>query len=235
MLSFQCRGQGVGQLRNTLSPSSFRKHEASPSHMLALQRMRASFGDKSEEQQVGQFTGVSDSVPRIDKFFIAGLVISRHDTFSDYSAYIQSLRLVSHLPTGDQAGDLSHQTCAKLVISMSRPLYDHDVSVLRKSTVGSIAFDVRDDLMMVIGRFFFEGLQSSHLPRVGVYEFLLGCQRVGGTGGARGSAASVERICKDACRVLHGRELRVDQDLWKHMQAIGLRSRLAQVHSLSMT
>ncbi|CAE7692666.1 unnamed protein product [Symbiodinium sp. CCMP2592] len=175
-------------------------------------------GEPADE---GLLTGVSEAVPRIDRFFMAGLVVARHDSFADYTEYMRSLRLVSPLPMGEQAGDISKQTCARLVVSMARPLYDHDVAVLRKSTMASIAYDVRDDLMLVIGRVFFEGLNSPHLPRVGVYEFLVGCQRVGGTGGSRGSAASVERICKDLCRTPHGRELRLDEDLWAHFQAGG--------------
>ena len=94
-----------GEQRSTIGPSSFAKHEASASHAKALEAMRNHFS--SEPADEGQLTGVSETVPRIDRFFMAGLVVARHDSFADYTEHMRSLRLVSHLPMGEQAGESS--------------------------------------------------------------------------------------------------------------------------------
>ena len=91
-----------------------------------------------------------------------------------------------------------------------------------------MAYDVRDPLMLLIGRFWYEGLGgNSYLPRSGIYEAIVGCCRVTGTG-AQASAQSIRVILENACTIRQGRrsdnqisgsEDRLDSSLYEHMKA----------------
>ena len=82
--------------------------------------------------------------------------------------------------------------------------------------------------MLLIGRFWYEGLGgNSYLPRSGIYEAIVGCCRVTGTG-AQASAQSVRVILENACTIRQGRrsdnqisgsEDRLDSSLYERMKA----------------
>ena len=211
--------------KNTVSPSSFRKHEQSDGHRAAVKSMVELLLPSEEPVEQGQFTGASDTVPRLEKFHLAAMVVSRHDSFTDFSEYIKTLRMCSPLSFN---GDISRQACAKMIMALAAPLYLQDQAVMRKATVAALSFDARDDIMLVRARFFYEGLRNNgHLPATGLYECVLGSVRKTGTG-AQGSAASVELILKQSCVVRAGRrgaelasgpEDRLDEALFTHLKA----------------
>ncbi|CAK9021846.1 Uncharacterized protein SCF082_LOCUS15533 [Durusdinium trenchii] len=67
-----------------------------------------------------------------------------------------------------------------------------------KATAGSIALDVRDNLMLVSARWFYRNLQNNPwLPSTGVYEHLLGVVREAPEPNA--SAEAVKQIIRAAC------------------------------------
>ncbi|CAE7296558.1 unnamed protein product, partial [Symbiodinium sp. CCMP2456] len=143
---------GVSMI-NTVAPSSFKKHEGSQSHLEAVAAMKAQLASDSSE---GLYTQATDTVPRLEKFYLAGLVVSRHDTFTDFEQYVRGLALTCPLPTGS---DISRKTCCQMVCALARPLYEQDQAVIEHASTGSIAFDVRDGLMLVVGRFAYSSLR----------------------------------------------------------------------------
>ena len=111
----------------TLTPSSLKKHAASPAHQTALKLLHAQItGDGAEE---GQFTGASESVPRLEKFHLAGTIVSRRDSFQDFQSYARTVALNSSLP--QQGGDFSAKACSKILLALGAPLYQQDVAVMR--------------------------------------------------------------------------------------------------------
>ncbi len=115
---------------STIQASSFKKHQESDNHKAALKRMQAALGEKAEGE--GQFTGVGEMVPRLEKFHLAGTLVGRHDTFSDFEAYVKSLALTSILP--QEGGDMSRKTCCKMLFAMAHPLKEQDMAVMRKES-----------------------------------------------------------------------------------------------------
>ena len=74
-----------------------------------------------------------------------------------------------------------------------------------KATLGSIAVDARDGVMLVLARWRYAGLKNhSHLPPAGLYEHLVGICNEPGAGG-ESSAAAVKQILQKACTVTQGR------------------------------
>ena len=210
-------GSSFGRLevsmKNTVAPSSFKKHEGSQSHLEAVAAMKAQLAAHSSE---GLFTQATDAVPRLEKFYLAGLVVSRHDTFTDFEHYLRGLALTCPLPTGS---DVSRPVCCQMIRALAKPLYDQDQSVIEHSSSASIAFDVRDELLLVVGRFAYHSLKNGHLPPLGLYECLLGTARVKKDSGPRASATTVEFILKQACHRRNGRMTTLDSDLWNHLKA----------------
>ena len=97
----------------------------------------------------------------------------------------------------------------------------------------SFGFDVRDALLLLIGRFYYQDLVGNrYLPRAGIYECIVGVVRETGTGG-EGSAQSVRIILESACTVRQGRrdqgkasgpEDALDQHLYDHIKDSGFES-----------
>ena len=129
---------------------------------------------------------------------------------------MRGLALTCPLPTGS---DISRKTCCQMVCALAKPLYDQDQAVIEHASTGSIAFDVRDGLMLVVGRFAYSSLRNSHLPALGLYECLLGTARVQSDAGPQASATTVEHIMKQACHRRNGRITSLDSDLWNHLKA----------------
>ena len=118
--------------RETMGPSSFSKHAESPTHQAAVLEMKAKLCLQETLPQ-GQFTGVTDACPRLDKFLLAGQVIARRDSFEDFREYLKTVSLSSALLQQGAHADMSPQTCQKLVLAMARPLYSQDQAIFRKA------------------------------------------------------------------------------------------------------
>ena len=106
-----------------LPTSSTNSNISSP--FCCCKRMQAALGEKAEGE--GQFTGVGEMVPRLEKFHLAGTLVGRHDTFSDFEAYVKSLALTS-------IRDMSRKTCCKMLFAMAHPLKEQDMAVMRKES-----------------------------------------------------------------------------------------------------
>ena len=96
-----------------------------------------------------------------------------------------------------------------------------------QASTGSIAFDVRDNLMLVFARWFYTNLQhNAALPPTGIYEHLLGIVRI--NPGPQSSAQAVRHIIEMACTrrkgrrnkdSFHGAEDVLDKDLLEHVKS----------------
>ena len=96
-----------------------------------------------------------------------------------------------------------------------------------KARMASLALDVRDELLLVVGRWYYEGLQDQNLPPVGLYENLVGVARERGSG-PEAVVGAVKAILEQACIIRQGRrngdsldgdEDRVDTELLAHVKA----------------
>ncbi|CAE7776247.1 unnamed protein product [Symbiodinium sp. CCMP2592] len=76
--------------KETMGPSAFSKHAQSPSHLAALKDLDAKL-KSPEDPASGQVTGQSDVCPRLEKFVLAGQIIARRDSFTDYHEYVKAL------------------------------------------------------------------------------------------------------------------------------------------------
>ena len=93
--------------------------------------MEASLGSEPAESAAGAegvLTGVSELVPRLDRFYLAGCLASRHDTYGDFPTFIKALAISSSLP---QAGDFSKRVAQQMQVALAEPLRVQDQNVLR--------------------------------------------------------------------------------------------------------
>lgn len=81
-------------------------------------------------QPSGVVSGLGDSVPRIEKFHLAGTVVLRHDSHADFAAYVRSVALTSSLP--QSGADMSRRVCRQLIYCLAETLYEQDALVMRK-------------------------------------------------------------------------------------------------------
>ena len=209
---------------NSIAPSAFQKHEKSASHQASLEIMRKQLCESDQKVEESAYTALSDAVPRLEKFHMAGQIIATHSSFNDYKEFIKSASVSSPLSFST---DMSRQAVAKMIVCLARPLHLQDLLVIRKASVASLAMDVRQDLMLVRARFWYTGLtNNAHLPACGLYDCILGCEREQGTG-ARASAQSVKRILENACTVrsgqrgtdfVNGPEDALDEHAFEHLK-----------------
>jgi hypothetical protein len=109
----------------TLQPSNFEKHQDSKQHLDSLKLLAAGTGQQpAQEPPDGVFTGVCEAVPRIDKFFLAGTIVSRHSSFTDFESFSNAQALGSAM--GQGGGDASRKACAKMIVAMAQPLIEQD-------------------------------------------------------------------------------------------------------------
>ena len=119
------------QTKKSIKVSDFQKHSASMLHRDALARLHLAFG-KEPDRKLGAFSGVSDGVPRIDKFHLAGTVAARKCSLSDTPALAETQALGSSVAS---ASDSSRFACAKMVLCMAEPYRQQDQLVIKHVSV----------------------------------------------------------------------------------------------------
>jgi hypothetical protein len=111
--------------RVTLQPSNFEKHQISKQHQDSLKFLSSGTEQcAAQKPPDGVFTGVCEAVPRIDKFFLAGTIVSRHSSFTDFESFSNAQALGSSM--GQGGGDTSRKACAKMIVAMAQPLIEQD-------------------------------------------------------------------------------------------------------------
>lgn len=116
-----------------LTCSAFQRHEVGDQHVKALTQLKESCRpDQSSDPALvtGVFTGMSDKVPRIDKFHLAGTIVSRHGSFSDFEPFSINQSIGSSVCHSKR--DTSRHFCTKLVQAMSEPFRKQDQLVIRE-------------------------------------------------------------------------------------------------------
>lgn len=106
-------------------PSCFKKHADSESHKKAFEKMQLALQPSSSSNVV---QSDESSVPKITRFMLAATVVSRHDSFSDFSAY---LKVIASTSASLEGSDLSRQGCLKMVQCLALPLERIDQDVMR--------------------------------------------------------------------------------------------------------
>ena len=106
-------------------PSAFKKHGESESHKKAFEKMQLALQPDSSSHVV---ESGDSSIPKITRFMLAATVVSRHDSFSDYSAY---MNVIASTSVSLEGSDLSRQGCLKMVQCMALPLERCDQDVMR--------------------------------------------------------------------------------------------------------
>lgn len=105
--------------------SDLTKHDASRSHSDALEQLVAATGPSKPQ---GLVSGISDKIPRLDKFHLAGTIVSRHDTHHDFDAFADSLAVGSGLLHGN---DQSRRVCSQIIHAMAQPYREQDQLVIQ--------------------------------------------------------------------------------------------------------
>ena len=120
--------------KETMGPSAFTKRAQSPSHEAVLKDLDAKL-TSPEARASGQVTGQSDVCPRLEKFVLAGQIIARRDSFTDFHEYIKALSVSGAVLQQGSHSDMSPQTAKKIVLALGRPLYQQDQAVATNSQV----------------------------------------------------------------------------------------------------
>ena len=120
--------------KETMGPSAFTKHAQSPSHEAVLKDLDAKL-TSPEARASGQVTGQSDVCPRLEKFVLAGQIIARRDSFTDFHEYVKALSVSGAVLQQGSHSDMSPQTAKKIVLALGRPLYQQDQAVATNSQV----------------------------------------------------------------------------------------------------
>ena len=114
--------------RDYIGVSAFNAHAATKGHQAALDKMLAELAGSQPTAEQGVLTGVCQTVPRLDRFFLAGCLASRHDTYSDFPTFIQALAIGCNLP---QSGDFSRKVAQQMQVALAEPLRQQDQNVMR--------------------------------------------------------------------------------------------------------
>ena len=112
-------------IQQTQFPVHSRKHGESESHKKAFEKMQLALQPDSSSHVV---ESGDSSIPKITRFMLAATVVSRHDSFSDYSAY---MNVIASTSVSLEGSDLSRQGCLKMVQCMALPLERCDQDVMR--------------------------------------------------------------------------------------------------------
>jgi hypothetical protein len=105
--------------------SDLAKHAGSSSHALALEKLSAI---KDSHKPHGVLSGISEKVPRLDKFHLAGTIVSRHDSQQDFHAFSDSSAVGSALAQGS---DQSRRVCSQIIHAMAQPYREQDQLVIQ--------------------------------------------------------------------------------------------------------
>jgi hypothetical protein len=155
----------------------------------------ADASEMASEEAAGIVSGISETVPRVDKFMAMLSVVLGHGSFSEYARQINSSQLGSALSTGAK-DDSSRDTGAKLQRCMGEALVRRNFAVFSKAIKSSFALDERDSVLLVFARVL--------TGRGDLYECLVGLSIDGGSG-AKNVSRALEAVWKEAFTVRHGR------------------------------
>lgn len=114
--------------KNCLCTSSFRKHQLTKGHKLALQSLLNSVGRPQPDDAMGLMTGVSDDVPRLEKFHLAASIVACRASLRDFEQYTHSQSIGS---AAAQGSDESRKVCTQLIQAMAQPFSELDRLVVR--------------------------------------------------------------------------------------------------------
>ena len=99
---------------------SGRRHlQLANGHKLALQSLLDSVSKPKPDDTMGLMTGVSDDIPRLEKFHLAGSIVACRASHSDFEQYTQSQSIGS---AAAQGSGQSRKVCIQLIQSMAQPL-----------------------------------------------------------------------------------------------------------------
>jgi hypothetical protein len=140
--------------------------------------------------------GVSNTVPRIDRFCGSLSIVLGHGSHSDLVRTAASSAVGSSLTQGGPHNDSSHHACAKMIVSMGQSLRNVNFKMLRNARKIGLSYDVRKDVLLLYGRIL--------VKSDGIYECLIGLKRDFGTTASEVETAMLD-ILKSACTLRQGR------------------------------
>ena len=109
-------------------------------------------GVPKSDPLVGATSGVSNDVPRLDRWLDVASVIAGHESFESYRRHSKLPRFNATLNQGGGLDDSSPQAAAKMVLCMAVQLHRRDLKVFKRCIAVSLAFDERDQLLLVYAR-----------------------------------------------------------------------------------
>ena len=115
---------------NMIQITNMKLHETGKGHRAALAEMSRQFQPLGADVSGPTY---NNDIPRIEKFHLAGTIVSTHDSFSDFGVYCRSLAVSSALATSlsTSIGDFSARICKQLVSSLAAPLRAQDQLIMK--------------------------------------------------------------------------------------------------------
>ncbi|CAE7401950.1 unnamed protein product [Symbiodinium sp. CCMP2592] len=159
--------------RNALQLCNLAGHGDSQIHRKSLETWAASHavepGTSCAEESAqppksqGLVSGISDSVPRLDRWVQALELVAACKSYGQFAAHVDAQTVGSALEPG---GDTSEHVARRLIFSMAEVLNEKDRAIMKDSAFASVAIDKTRDIFLVYARV---------LTHAGsLYDFLLG-------------------------------------------------------------
>ena len=117
--------------KDMMQTSTFKLHETTKGHRASLEEMSRQLRPLGADESGPAF---NEEIPRIEKFHLAGTIVSTHDSFRDFGVYCKSLAVSSALATSlsTSIGDFSSRICRQLVSSLAAPLRAQDQLIMKR-------------------------------------------------------------------------------------------------------
>ena len=154
---------------------------------------------RSADDVIGAVSGISDDVPRLDRFIEAAAVVAGARTMSEFEKSHDASDITSGM---NMSSDRSRKSLRQMVLSLLAPLQSNNRQIMADAIKSSIAIDERDQVLLVYARC----LTQTR----GVFDILLGIQRDYGTG-PQLTCGAIQNVIKRACAKRVGR--RGDSDV----------------------
>ena len=155
--------------RSAMQISNLQGHAKHSCHLKSLEAgakaVQSPEVDTGDTEMVsGAVSGVSDKVPRLDRWVQALELVRTHSSYSQMGSLADSASVGSALAPG---GDDSRSTAKKLIFAMSETLSQVDRSMMKKAIKTSISIDKTGAELLLYCRC---------LTPFGLYDFLGGVQ-----------------------------------------------------------
>ena len=162
-----------------LNGQKMEKHERHDQHLLAtaaFNRHMQNMGAQ-EENDLGPISGISDAVPRLDRWVHVATVLSMRASWADFEKVVRYSEVGSIFATGVDGSRLS---VVKMIHCLAQPWRSLDFAYMRDAASSSLGLDARDGILLVYARILSGDISVAPKDvkqpqwKRGIYECILG-------------------------------------------------------------